>query len=518
MLKSLRRRRFCNFFFYFYSLFCFFVPSLESLSIKFDSTALHFNNLDFNDYDPEIFSDEKSNENKNTDDRGTTIFGNLAFDFSIKYKKTEFFLNISRQGYWGTDNFQGRDNGQNPILINRLYFAYYPTKNLSINFGRQFYQIGEAHTDFFFSDVVDGVRLDYSPFDWLKANMLFDIVALAFRPPNINIYSIVRKDDENLNNFQGNTVNFRFGFAPNFTLPQENISSMGASRWMEQLGFLPFTYLLRYGASTRGSADLSENGRNNLNQADNDFLSLSGLRIYVQFKNSSRLDVTFGYANGRDTQFTIENSRIYNNIAFALNYEIFLQGKSDREYTKLFTNFGYFHQDFASLNSRSMGGILVWGLNNYRASPYAYFYHFRDHAKISSAPERVDQTNSKTFVKLGAQWRRKSMIINGNFLSLLQTEGSQYMGTEIELNFSYLLDNLKVTLTPAAYFPSKYYPKLALSNPFITDGTDTLYAIRFIAEYVLDLDFISATKTESEKDKEDETDKILGKPPETIDQ
>ena len=500
-------------------LFCAF-SSLDSLSLRFDSTALHFNNLDLVDYDADVFAKEKSNESKNTDDRGTTIFGTLAFEFSVQYKKTEFFLNISRQGYWGFDNFQGRDDGQNPILINRLYFIYYPMKDMSIHFGRQVYQIGEAHTDFFFSDVVDGLKIDYSPFDWLKANVLLDIVSLAFRPPNINIYSIIRKDDEDLNNFQGNTVSLRFGFASTFTLPEEMIVSMGADKWMNELGFIPFTYLLRYGASTQGSADLSENGRNNLNQADNDFLSLSGLRIYAKFQNSSKLDFTLGYSNGRDTQFTVENSRIYNHIGLALNYEITFQNESNQDYTKLFINLGYFHQDFASLNARSMGGLLVWGLNNYRVSPYAYFYHFRDHGKKRSAPERVDQTNSKTFVKLGGEWRRESMIINGNFLGLLQTEGSQYMGTEIELNFSYVLDNIQLTLTPAIYFPSEYYPKLSAKNPFIASGTDTLYAIRFIVQYVLDLDFIAATekKDKKEKDKKDNTDKILGKPPETIDQ
>ena len=491
----------------------FICSSIQGLSLKFDSTVLHFNNLDFQNYDPDVFADEKSNENRNTDDRGTEIFGSLAFDFSIQYKKTEFFLNISRQGYWGTDNFQGRDEGQNPILMNRLYFVYYPIRNLSIHFGRQFYKIGETHTDFFFSDVIDGLQVNYSPFSWVKVNVLFDIVALAFRPPNINIYSIVRKDDESLNNFQGDTINFRFGFAPNFILSNKVISEV--SGWVDQIGLLLFTYLLRYGASTQGSADLSENGRNNLNQADHDFLSLSGLRVYAKFMNASKLDVTLAYSNGRDTQFTIKNSRYYNHIGLALNYEIVLRGKSNKHYTKLFTNIGYFHQNFASLNSRSMGGILIWGLNNYRVSPYAYFYHFRDHAKKSSAPERVDQTNSKTFVKFGGEWRRDHFFINGNLLALLQTEGFQYMGTEIELNLSYLFDNLKVTLTPAIYFPSNYYPRLATSNAFIANGTDPLYVIRLIAEYGLDLDFISTTTKEDATDK---TDEILGKPAETIDQ
>ncbi len=494
--------------------------SLFSLSLKFQSTGLHFNNLDFQNYDAGIFTEEKSNETRNTDDRNTAIFGNLTFDFDLKYKKTEFLLNISRQGYWGTDNFQGRDNGQNPILINRLHFIYYPIKNLAINFGRQFYNIGGTHIDFFFSDVVDGVKIDYGLFDWFKFSFLFDIVALAFRPPNINIYSIVKKDDEDLNNFRGDTVNFRFGFTPQFTLPQTTLTSMAINNWVDQFGFVLFTYLLRYGASTRGSANLSENGRNTLNYADNDFLSLSGLRIYTKFKNLSRIDFTLAYSNGRDTQFTIKNSRIYNNIGFSLNYDINFQSESSKNYIKVFTNIGYFHPNFASLNSQSMGGILTWGLNNYRVSPYAYFYHFRDHEKRKSAPGRIDQTNSKTFLRVGYEWRRESFIIDGIVLALLQTKNFQYMGTEIELKLSYLFDNIKIVLTPALYFPSEYYPKLAQNNPFISNGIDPLYALRFVVDYVLDLRFIF-TSERQDQDKEkikDKTIKILNRPTETIDQ
>ena len=489
-------------------------PPLFALALKFDTTSLHFNNLDFRDYNSDLFIQE----NQNTDDRGTAIFGRLTFNLDLKYKKTTFFMDISRQGYWGTDNFQGRDQGQNPVLMNRLYFVYNPSESFSLSFGRQFYQIGEAHTDFFFTDVVDGIQVNYEPFDFLKLHFLFDIVALAFRPPNINIYSIVNKDDESLDGFQGDSVNIRFGFSPRFAFKDTPSADIKQNHWLKEIGFIPFSYLLRYGASTQGSADLAENGRNTLNQADNDFLSLSGLRIYAKFKNRSKIDMTLGYSHGKDTQFTMQNNRVYNHVGFALNYEVLL-GSPDKPYGshKFFTSLGYFHQDFASMNSRSMGGMLVWGLNNYRVAPYAYFYHFRDNAKRRSAPERVDKTNSKTFVKIGDEWRLGNFLLNAVLLALLQTEDFQYMGTEIELGFAYLLDNIKVALTPAVYLPSDYYPRLAENNAFIPGGTDPHYAVRFVTKYVLDLDFILASKKEDEEIK-DRTEELLDQPSETIDQ
>ena len=480
---------------------------LWGLSLKFDTIGLHFNNGDFNNYNHQTYILNKSNQLYNTDDRGWILFADLRLNYNTQYKKTEFFIDVSRLGYWGTDNLQGRDNGQNPVLFNRLNFIYYPTEAVSIQLGRYSYQIGEALIDYFFHDVVDGVQFNYKILKELKINFLFDIMSIAYRVPDAGIFSIVRKDSEDQNGFQGDYISMRFGFSVTYVLENQ-------IPFIEKPGIMLFSYLVRYGGSTQGSADLSEDGKNDLNQVDNDFLTMSGIRLFKQIKEDSKVDITFAYSYGRDNQFTEANSRIYNGMGVALNYEQRFSVIESLISTTILTSLGYFHQDFASMKPRSMGGTLLWGFKGYHASPYAYFYHFRDYGKNKSAPERVDATNSKTFFKLNNTWNIAAFSGEIIVLALFQTLGFEYMGTELEFNLSYRIDNIELTLNPAFFVPSHYYPKLAANNAFISNGQDTFYAVRFVTSYVLDLDYIASTK--KDKEKKDETEKILETPKETI--
>ena len=332
--------------------------SLQGLSIQFDTSALHFNNGDFNNYSHDAYTANKSNNLLNTDDRGSVLYADLRLRYNTQYKKSEFFIDISRLGYWGTDNLQGRDNGQNPVLFNRLYFKYYPIESVSVQLGRYSYKIGESLNDYFFHDVIDGLQIDYQLLESLRLSFLFDVLSIAYRVPDAGIFSIVRKDTEDTGGFQGDYISWRLGISSTYNV---EISAMGASRIIERAGLVPFTYLVRYGGSSQGSADLSEDGKNDLNQADNDFLSMSGLRLYGHFKNDSVLDITFAYSYGRDNQFTAEDSRIYNGFGAAVNYENKFSVIESLISTKFLGSLGYFHQDFASMKPRSMGGYASLG-------------------------------------------------------------------------------------------------------------------------------------------------------------
>ena len=487
-------------------LFTGFEQNLYALSLDLSTNFIHINNEDFQNYDDSKYIQNRSSDSLNTDDRASILYGNLALRFDTQYKNTKFFLDISRQGYWGTDNFQGRDSGQNPILMNRLYFIYYPFQSLSIHFGRHRYEVGDTGTDFFFSDVIDGIQINYQANEIVKLNFLTDIVALAFRPDNAGIFSVVQKDDEQLEDFRGDTVTFRVGSYLNLKISNA-------------FQVKPFAYYLRYGGSTEGGADLSENGRSTLNRADNDFLAMGGTRLFGDMSEFGEYDLTIAYSYGRDHQF--DDERTYNGLGTAINYS-YDSSFLERLYLISKVSLAYFHQDFASMKARSPGGILLWGIKGYHAAPYAYFYHFRDYGKRKDSITWIDRTNAKTFLLFDQGISYDNWQASVHFLVLLETKSRElankmfsYMGTEIEFTFSYRIDNIKLTLRPTIYVPSKYYlERIEISNS-LPSGKDTFYAILFNTSYVLDLDFITASRKEPAEPK-DKSKELLDEDEEAI--
>ena len=487
----------------------FFVSSqqdLYALSLDLRTNFIHINNLDFQSYDKDKYRQNKSIDFLNTDDRANILYGSLNLRFDTQYKNTKFFLDIARQGYWGTDNFQGRDDGQNPILINRLYFSYSPGKIFSIHFGRHRYEIADARLDFFFSDVIDGLQINYQINGVLRVNLMADIVALAFRPDDAGIFSVVRKDSEQLGDFQSDTLTFRVGSYFNIKIHNE------------LLYIKPFAYYLRYGATTDGGADLSENGRNTLNRADSDFLIMGGARFFGSIGERGGYDLTAAYSYGKDYQF--DDERKYNGLAVAANYAYgFLS--SDALHVSIKATLGYFHQDFISMKARSPAGILLWGMKSYHAAPYAYFYHFRDYAKRKDAIRWFDRTNAKTFFLFAPELSYKAWQTSIHVLPLFETRSREinnrafsYMGTEIEFKLSYRFDNIKLTLIPAIYLPSTYYLERSAISNFLPPGQDPFYAVLFNVSSVFDLDFIAAS--EEPKKPKDRSKELLEEEEETI--
>ncbi len=482
-------------------IFCLFsflvVSDIYSFSIDFTTNFLHLDNNDFLNYDEERFSRDQSVDFLDTDDRASVLYGILTLRFNTQYKKTEFFLDISRQGYWGTDNFQGRDEGQNPILFNRLYFIFFPIEEVSFTFGRYKYSIGDTETDFFFSDVIDGLQIDYDIIDFLRLNLMGDVVSIGFRPEYAGIYSVVKKDDEEIENFRGDTFAFRVGGNLRYNL-------------LDQLVLKPFTYFIRYGANNEGGADLSQNGRNDLNRSDNDHLSMSGIRLHKDMESYGIIDATFAYSVGVDNQF--DGKREYNSFGVSLNYKLPF-AFSDYTMDSIFS-LGYFNQDFASMKHQSMGGMLLWGIKGYHTSPYAYFYHFRDYGKREDSVTFVDRTNSKIFVRMQEKFHIDPFEILLHQLFLMESDSRQYMGTEVEMKIAYSFDNIKIALRGGVFLPTDYYPKRSITNNSIPAGKDPFYAILVQLTYVLDLDYIAATK--EEKEPEDKSGELLEEEKESI--
>ncbi len=466
-------------------------PLAATSTLEFNSNYYHFNNNDQRNYNAETYKANQSASYLNTDDRFNLIQGALRLRYATRYKKTEFKVDMARLGQWGADNFQGRDAGQNPLTFNDLYFAWYPIPSIAFTFGRFTYSIGNSQKDHFFFDIIDGAKVDWKYSNNFQFQLMGDIFSNAVKHDMAGYLGIVKKDTEQLDDFNGDTVTYRGGAT--------------AQAYFAKF----FTYFLRYGANSQGSADLSENGRNPLNKADGDFLSMSGVRLQKDFQKWGVPDVTVSYSYGKDYQF--DDTRTYNGIATAVNYKKVAEFNTFR-WTTLLSG-GYFNENFAAMKSQGIGSILLYGYRAYHASPYAYFYHFRDYEKRKDSVQYVDRTNAKTYARLSQDFDMKKWMrglsVEVAILGLFQTRGMEYMGTELYSKFSYRVDNITFLLEPTVFLPTSYYPKLAATNTFVANGTDPFWGVGFGVNYLLDLDYISAQKAEVEDEVQDKTEDIL---------
>lgn len=465
---------------------------LNAASIEFDSFYYYFNNADFRNYSAEQYKANQATSFLNGDDRTHLIFGNVRLKYQTKYKKTEFKADISRWAYWGTDNFQGRDAGQNPFTFRDLNFTWYPTDKITFLFGRYTYNIGNTRRDYFFHDIIDGGQLEFKFNPNFKLQVMGDIFSNAMKPDIAGYLGAIKKDPEQIDDFNGDTITARFG------------------GFFQAYFAKLFSYYVRYGANTQGGADLSENGRNPLNKADGDFLSMNGIRLSKDFQTLGSVDLTASYSYGKDYQF--DATRTYNAFAGAMNYHKKFEAES-LKYEPGFSG-GWFDPNYASMKAASMGGTLLWQYKAYFASPHAYFYHFRDYGKRADQQQYIDRTNSKTFVKMSHEFQfKKTFLRNFTFeptvMALLQTSGYEYMGTEIEIMMNYRVDNIKFAAAPAVYLPSNYYTKYATTNTFVPNGNDPFFGFGFTLTYILDLDYIGAQKAEVEDEVQDKSEDIL---------
>ena len=495
-----------------YLLFIFLVLpyGLPAFSLYYTNYFLHFNNADFENYDTQTYRRNQPIADRNTDDALTINYANLRLKYDTQYKNSEFFVDASRSAHWGADNFQGRDAGQNTIHFSRLYFNYYPTQAIRWTIGRHKYEIGNSYHDYFFSDVIDGVNLSYQWYESLNISFMTDVLSNSVYDEGIGVYGVVAKDEETIEDFHGNTVTQRVGGG----IQQRFVFNNSG-----ELGLRAFGYHLRYAANNKGAADLAENGRNNYNKADGDYMSMGGVRFYGEnLGNGIDFDISYAYAKGEDRQ--LEGIHKYSGTALTLN--LLWNHTINLETTNiLWLSAGRFGDKFIGMKALSMGGMLLWGYKGYYASPYANFYHFQDYAKRSASPQYTDRTIAKSFAKIKEAIHWKDFQIDLSCLALWETASRAYMGTELELNMEYRIDNLKFNNTIGLYMPSNYYRERTFSrdnpmgNRFLPIGKNSFYGMRFTIEYVLDLAFIS-TQAKAKKTP-DRTRKLLQTPREEVD-
>ncbi|HPQ49803.1 MAG TPA: hypothetical protein PK663_07645 [Spirochaetota bacterium] len=414
--------------------------------LYFDTDSYFFNNSDFNSYNSYLFSLYRSNQLKNTDDAVFFIYSNLGLRLYNKNDLTSFYTDFYISGLWGNDNLE--NNNPNNLMIKEIYFDF-NYNNFIIRFGRQRFSLGDSINEYIFYDIIDALVIGYY-FKYLDLKFSFDIMGIANKTEGY-LFSSIQKDDENLDDFEGKKISYRTGFIINYQFIKT------------------FFYYVYYGANKSGGADISENGLNTLNKPDNDFLFLTGLRLYYE-----NTDFTFIYSYGKD--YKIEKDRKYNSFGAVFNFKTELKNFST------YVGAGYFQPGFCGFKGFSPGEVLLYGYKGYFAYPYVGSYHFIDYSKYNT-PTYIDATNTKAFVKLK---NRLDIFLGIELINTMffDTELKKYMGIENIISTDIKIESVNIDIFYGIYFPSKgYYSKIA--NSFINVGNDPFYTIGFKVSYLL---------------------------------
>jgi len=429
---------FLFFLFIFYNLY-----SDNYIFIYFNTDSYFFNNSDFRSYNSYEYSLYKSDQTKNTDDAVFFIYSNVGLRLSKRLNNTFFYIDIYTSGFWGNDNLE--TNNYNSLMLKEVYFDYY-FKNLSLRIGRQRFSFGSIQ-DYFFYDIVDGFLISYR--DLLNFTYSFDVLGIANKPEGY-LYSSIKKDDKNINDFRGKRVSFRTGVI------------------LDYLFIKTFMYYVYFGANKAGGADISENGLNNLNKPDNDFLFLSGLRLYRDW-----IDFTIAYSYGKD--YKIDTEFIYNGIGSVVNVV------HSFNYFSTYLGLGYFSSDFCGFKGISPGDILLYGYKGYFSSAYVGSYHFVDYERDGTF---IDSTRSKAFIKLVNSFNYFSLTLKLKNTLLFDTKIKKFMGIENILESGLKFDEVRLNIFLGFYLPYYKYYRI-IENSFISSGKDIFYSFGFKISYIL---------------------------------
>lgn len=460
--------------------------SAYSFKLEYKSDGYFFNNADFINYDKQRYEENQVVDRQNSDDQISFVYSGISLYFMQRYKYSEFFATVRQSAMWGSDSLEGRPEENNTITYSELYFNYYFSPDLMMSLGRYRYSLEDSVNEYFFNDTIDGVSFKHSLPWGMQYRLLVDVLGIASKPEDTRVWFSVAKDEESIDDFQGDTMTLRGGFI---------FDHEAFKIYDEYFKYKVFAFYLRYGANTSGGADIAENGKSALNEADNDYLMNTGIRFNYEITKIWQIDFTTAYSQGADNQFN--DKREYNDIAMAFNQRF------DTSLLKWPVDFmidlsgGYFGPKYASMKANSPGGMLIMAYKGYFPAPYAYFYEIRDEAKDQYEVGSVDKTVAKTFGKIGISTYVAGLLPHVSVLVLMANERdndgktqfgetSVMMGTEIEAGLQYNIENIIFTLTGAVFMPGEYYEKRSAENVYLPLGKDPMYGVGLNVNYVLD--------------------------------
>lgn len=240
-------------------------------------------------------------EQMETDDRHT--FAYTSVSLGARYdvlEDTVLKFGASHSGLWGSNQLGGVNEFGGFFYVYDLHMDWTPVQMggfwLNFKLGRQLFDVGGTHRDYFFRDNIDGLTttLDFGDLAGRLRVMAFDIYASQGRPDTV---SFLRwHSGENLiNNYRGDTNTMRTGAVYENTEALESLDVTG------DLEFRAFGFFARHGAAGTGS-DRTHGGTHG-NFIDEDYNWMAGTRVgYFLPVGTGRVGVVgeYAYSGGID--------------------------------------------------------------------------------------------------------------------------------------------------------------------------------------------------------------------------
>lgn len=420
----------------------------SSFSVSFLSDFYHFNNADLKSY--------QSRMQAETDDKATFIFSTLSLSYFRYASDSIFEVEAYRSGFWGNDNLEGKDTvnsyserkGTNPILLKRLSFKYFISPEISIRLGRFRYALGSVQREYFFTDTIDGTLLEWKWGKDFSIQIESDLLSLSSKPEETYLYSNISKDEEQIENFEGDTLSLRYGLALNVPY------------------FKIFGFFIRYSANTQGGADRSENGLNSNNRADGDYLIWGGSRYHVSL-NFIKLTWSGAYSFGKN--YLYSGTKEFQ--GYGASAELFVRRKNVR--ARFST--AYFSENYMGMKALSMSQFLLYTYLGLFSSPYAGAYHFQNQ----------DAKRPKYFIDSAISYNWKKGKIAFSFLQLWDTKSHKNMGKELGIVLFYELKNLRLKAKAGFFIPGAFFKEH--SSFCLPRGNDVFYGTMISCHYYFSL-------------------------------
>lgn len=261
-------------------------------------------NLDLRDYDPS--SPEPWVDVYDNDDRAHVFTSRVsaAFEYDVLQDVTVDF-SLSHSGLWGGDKVGGTNAFGGFLYVDRLFVdwkaAQSPAFNLNLSIGRQPFEIGGAHRDFFFDDVVDGVVAEASFGKGGTLRVLaLDVYSSALRPDDLNIGAAINSIGEPISTsaarYDGDTQTYRMGAVYENTELVKGLQLRG------------FGFYADIGATgPYGTGSDRTFGGSHGNMGDNDYTWMAGTRIGYELGGDAFKMLAYGefaHSGGLDRKAT----------------------------------------------------------------------------------------------------------------------------------------------------------------------------------------------------------------------
>ena len=208
-------------------------------------------------------------ETRETDDRHT--FGYTSVSVGAGYQvldDTRASFGVSHSGLWGSDQLGGTNEFGGFFFVYDLHVDWRAIETasfkLNAKIGRQFFDVGGTHRDFFLRDNIDGLtlNLDFGQSGRLRI-LAFDLYASQGRPETVSFLRWHSGRDL-VHNMRGQTNTMRFGGVYELT------------ELVENLDLRAFGFFATVGGAGTGADRTHEGSLGNF--ADNDFVWMSGAR------------------------------------------------------------------------------------------------------------------------------------------------------------------------------------------------------------------------------------------------